>query len=248
MKALGEALLIVLVVSFLSIGWRSGLVDRDHHSAGARRHLRHHVRDRHRPAAHFARRADHRARPARRRRDDRRRDDGAQARGRAGQDRRGELRLYLDRLPDADRHADHHRRLHPGRLRGFDGRRICALAVLRRRHRAGRLLVRGGLFHAVARPHDPQAAQACRRAITMSSIRASIAGLRATVGWAVRHRIIVLAHDAGDLRRQPVGASSSFRRTSSRSPRGRKSSSISGCRKAPASRKSRRRPRRSKPG
>ena len=64
--------------------------DRHHHPAGARRHLRHHVRARHRPAAHFARRADHRARPAGRRCDDRRRDDGAQARGRAGQGRCGE--------------------------------------------------------------------------------------------------------------------------------------------------------------
>ena len=76
--------------------------------------------DRHRPAAHLARRADHRARPAGRRRDDRRRDDGAQAGGGLRQARRGELRLHLDRLPDADRHADHHGRLHPGRLRGID--------------------------------------------------------------------------------------------------------------------------------
>ncbi len=78
------------------------------HSAGAGRHLCTDVRTRHRPAAHLARRTDHRARPACRRCNDRRRDDGAKAGGGARQDRRGKLRLFLNRLPDADRHADHH--------------------------------------------------------------------------------------------------------------------------------------------
>ena len=84
----------------------------DHHPARPRGDLRHHVRPRHRSAAHLARRADHRARPARRRCDDRGRDDGTKAAGGPRPSRRGKLRLPLDRLPDADRNPDHHRRLH----------------------------------------------------------------------------------------------------------------------------------------
>ena len=49
---------------------------------------------------------------------------------------RRDLRLHVDRVPDADRHADHGGRLHPGRLRAEPGRRVRQRAVLGDRHRA----------------------------------------------------------------------------------------------------------------
>ena len=97
---------------------------------GAGRDVLRHVADGHRPAPHLARRADHRARPAGRRCDDRGRDDGSKARGRARQAERRDLRLHLDRVPDADGHADHGRRLHSGRLRAKPGRRVRQHALL----------------------------------------------------------------------------------------------------------------------
>ena len=80
-KALFEAVVIVLAVSFLSLGMRAGLVVACSHPAGAGHHLRGHGVFRHRAAAHLARRADHRARPAGRRRHDHGRDDGGPAGG-----------------------------------------------------------------------------------------------------------------------------------------------------------------------
>ena len=80
-RALFEAVAIVLVVSFVSLGMRAGLVVAltiplvlaiTFVVMAVRRHL---------DAAHLARRADHRARAAGRRRDDRGRDDGGAARG-----------------------------------------------------------------------------------------------------------------------------------------------------------------------
>ena len=75
MKSLWQAIAIVLAVSFVSLGLRPGAVVALVDPAGARHRLRGHGVDRHRPAAHLARRADHRARPAGRRRDDHRRHD-----------------------------------------------------------------------------------------------------------------------------------------------------------------------------
>ena len=94
---------------------------------------------RHRPAPHHARRADHRARPARRRRHHRGRDDGGEDGAGLGPDARRLLRLDLDRLPDAHRHARDGGRLPAGRLRQFGGRRICRRHLLGRRHRADRV-------------------------------------------------------------------------------------------------------------
>jgi hypothetical protein len=87
-KALFEAVVIVLVVSFLSLGLRAGLVVAIAIPAGAGRHLRLHGVFRHHPAAHLARRADHRAWPAGRRRHDLGRDDGGAAARRATRWRR----------------------------------------------------------------------------------------------------------------------------------------------------------------
>ena len=64
-----------------------------HDPAGAGDHLRHHVLLGRRPAQDLARLADHRARPAGRRRHHRGRDDGAQARGGLRQGARRHLRL-----------------------------------------------------------------------------------------------------------------------------------------------------------
>ena len=66
--------------------------------AGAGGGVRGHELHRHRPTAHLARRADHRARPAGRRRHDHRRIDGDAARARRRQGARRHLCLHLDRV------------------------------------------------------------------------------------------------------------------------------------------------------
>ena len=73
-----EALGIVLLVSFLSLGWRTGIVVALSVPLVLAIVLTDHVRGRHRPAPHHARRADHRARAAGRRRHHRHRDDGGE--------------------------------------------------------------------------------------------------------------------------------------------------------------------------
>jgi hypothetical protein len=116
MSSLAEAVLIVLAVSFISLGLRTGAVvalsiplvlaitfllmyafgiDLQRISLGALVIC---------------------ARPAGRRCDHRRRDDGREDGTGLGSLPRRDLRLYLDRLSDAHRHADHRRRLHAGGL------------------------------------------------------------------------------------------------------------------------------------
>ena len=85
MRSFVEALVIVLAVSFLSLGWRTGHRRRAVGAAGARHRVHHHADDRPRSAPHHARRADHRARPDGRRRHHRGRDD-------AGEDGAGRCR------------------------------------------------------------------------------------------------------------------------------------------------------------
>ncbi len=150
-KTFVEALLIVLVVSFLSLGWRTGIVVALSvplvlaivflvmYAAG------------HRPAPHHARRADHRARAAGRRRHHRHRDDGGEDGAGLGPRPRRDLRLDLDRVSDADRHAGHRRRLPAGRLRQVERRRICRRHLLGRRPGADRVVVRRGAVHALSR-------------------------------------------------------------------------------------------------
>ncbi len=65
-RALFEAVAIVLAVSFVSPGHARGARRRAGDPAGAGNHLSVHGLSRHHAAAHFARRADHRAWPARR--------------------------------------------------------------------------------------------------------------------------------------------------------------------------------------
>ncbi len=159
-----EALVIVLVVSFLSLGWRTGIVVALSVPLVLAIVFARHVRDRARPAPHHARRADHRARAAGRRRHHRHRDDGGEDGAGLGPGARRDLRLDLDRLPDADRHAGDRRGLPAGRLRQVERRRICRRHLLGRRPRADRLVDRGGAVHALSRPEAPARSRQARRA------------------------------------------------------------------------------------
>ncbi len=67
------------------------------------------------------------------------------------QAQRRQLRLQLDRVPDADRHADHGRRVHSGRLRASTAGEYVSSLFWVDGHRADHVLVRGGLFHALDR-------------------------------------------------------------------------------------------------
>ena len=101
-RVLIEAVLIVLAVSFVALGlhpsrcaldWRPGLVVAITIPLVLAITFLVDVLLGHRPAQDLARLADHRARPAGRRRDHRGRDDGAQARGGLRQGARRDLRL-----------------------------------------------------------------------------------------------------------------------------------------------------------
>ncbi len=130
----------------------------DLHSAGARRHFRHSRHLGHFAATHLARRADHRARASGRRCDDHRRDDGGAARGRRQQRSRGDLRLHLDRVPDADGHARHRRRLSADRLQRQRRGRVHVQPVRRHRRLALGVVDRRGAVRAAW-----SASPSCRR-------------------------------------------------------------------------------------
>ena len=110
-EALFEAVVIVLVISFLSLGLRAGLV-----VAIAIPWSGDHVRGdgvcRYFAAAHFARRPDYRARPSGRRRHDRGRNDGgATGSGRSPGEGR-DARLHFHGVSDADGNPGHRSGLH----------------------------------------------------------------------------------------------------------------------------------------
>ena len=148
-SSLLEALAIVLVVSFISLGVRTGVIVALSVPLVLAITFVGHAAARHRLPADLARRADHRARPAGRRRHHRRRDDDGEARARREPARGRDLRLHLDRLPHADRHAGHRHRLRAGGLRALERRRIHQLDLLGGRPVAGHLVVRGRAVHAV---------------------------------------------------------------------------------------------------
>ena len=183
----------MLVVSFLSLGWRTGIVVALSvplvlaivfvvmYAMG------------HRPAPHHARRADHRARPAGRRRHHRHRDDGGEDGAGLGPRARRDLRLDLDRLPDADRHAGHRRRLPAGRLRQVERGRICRRHLLGRRPRADRVVVRRRGVHALSRA---EAAARLRQAAARTQNPDAIYDTRIYRGAAPRDRVLpALAQD-----------------------------------------------------
>ena len=91
----------------------------------------------------------------RRRRDDRGRDDDQEARGGLRQDHRRNLRLHIHRLPHADGHARDHRRVHPGRLRREQCRRVLLHPVRGRRGCAHCLLGGRRAVHTVDRRVHP---------------------------------------------------------------------------------------------
>ena len=106
------------------------------------------------------------------------------------------FRLGLDRLPDADRHARNGRRLPAGRHRALDRRRVCRQHLLDRRPRARGVMDCGRVLHALHRRQAAaqlhEAPRGARRR-TISTRRASIApcaassaGLCATAGWSSR--------------------------------------------------------------
>ncbi len=163
LQSLGEALLIVLAVSFLSLGWRAGLVvaltiplvlaatfvvmslmgiDLQRISLGALIIALGLLVDDAMIAVEMMERKLRRG---------------------LRQAVRRQLRLYIHRVPDAHRHADHGRRLYPRGLCHIDGGRICEFAVLGGGHFADRVVVRRRLFHAVDRLQPAEAAPPCDR-------------------------------------------------------------------------------------
>ena len=121
-----------------------------HHPAGAGADLRRHEPGRHQPAQDLARRADHLAGAAGRRRDHRRRDGGAEDGGglRPPAGRGGDVRAHRD--ADAHRHADHRRRLPADRAGQLERRRVHDVDLPGHRAVAGGLVVRRGAVRAAA--------------------------------------------------------------------------------------------------
>ena len=232
-----EALGIVLLVSFLSLGWRTGIVVALSVPLVLAIIFICHERPRHRPAPHHARRADHRARPARRRRHHRRRDDGGEDGAGLGPPARRVLRLDLDRLSDAHRHAGHGGRLPADRLRQFRGRRICRRHLLGRRHRADRVVVRGGGVHALSRRQAsarfPQGRHAHPDPHAIYETRLYRA-LRRVIAWCVDHRSRDGRGDGRRLRRRRSSPSAACSSSSSRCRSGPSCSSRCACPRAPS--------------
>ena len=154
MTSLWQSVAIILVVSFISLGVRAGLVvalsipltlaivfavmnivaiDMQRVSLGALI-----------IALGAARRRRH---------DDDGRDDDA-PRGRREEGEGGDLRLQALRHGHAGRHARDHRRLRADRLRGEFGGRVHLLALRRRQHRARGVVARRGGVLAGARRRD----------------------------------------------------------------------------------------------
>ena len=157
-----------------------------------------------------------------RRRDDHGRRHDPAARRRRQQGRRRDLRLSHARRADADRHAGHDRGLRADRLRRERGGRVHLLDLRRGRHRADRVLVRGGDLRAADRHGGPQGAQG-----------PGVGGARprdaAVSGLSDRCDARALADDPGHDRTVRRGACSpcaSCRSSSSRPPIARSSWSI----------------------
>ena len=163
-EAVGEAVAIVLVVSLVSLGLRTGMVVVITIPDRAGRDGTVHACVRHRPRQGVARHVGARARAAGGRCDHRRRDDGGEAR--AGWSRARGLRLYEHGIPDADGHARHGIRLPADRAREIEHRRIHAIDFRGIGDRADRIVVRGRRAGAAARlPHAARAG-ASRRSRT----------------------------------------------------------------------------------
>ena len=218
MEALWEAVAIVLGVSLVSLGLRAGAVVALVDPARARRGVRGDGVLRDRPSANLAGRPHHRARPAGRRRHDHGRDDGHAAGARRRQGTRRHLRLHLDRLSDAHRHAGHGRGVRADRLRAQRRGRIHLLDLRRRRHRADRILGRRGPVCAPARRLGPQEAQggalgasparSCAPSAASSCWRCGRAGSRSSSRSACsERRSTACASSRSSSSRHPTGPS-----------------------------------------
>ena len=168
-KALWEAIAIVLAREFPEPRYARRGGRRVLDPARARHGLCLHGVFRHQPAAHLARRADHCARPPRRRRDDHDRDDGQPARGGRRSRAFGDACLGDDRVSDADRNARHRRRLRADRLREERRWRILLFAVRRHRGRAAGLMDRRGTVCPGDRRYDPAKDDEGRMAAAMAN-------------------------------------------------------------------------------
>ena len=163
MRSLVEAVVIVLAVSFLSLGWRTGLVVAlSIPLVLALTFLVMKVLG-HRFAADFPGRLDHRPGAAGGRCHHFGGDDGSEDGAGLGPLQSGHLRLYLHGLSHADRHPGHGRRFHAGGLRQIIGRGILLFHFRRGGHRAAGLLARGGGVHALHRLSDSPGLQARAR-------------------------------------------------------------------------------------
>ena len=207
-KALWEAIAIVLAVSFLSLGFRAGIVvatsiplvtaivflcmeiadiSLQRISLGA---------------------ADHRARAAGRRRHDHRRDDGGPDRGRRRKDQGRRLCLLSYGVSHADRHPGHDRGLRAGRLRQERHRPVLLLTVRRGRARAGRLLVRGGALrtgHRRRRPAaDPQAPCRSRQSRAASRGSANAPSMPVLSLACMRWKYVTIAVTLASFRARPL--------------------------------------------
>ena len=263
-RSLAEAVLIVLAVSLVSLGLRTGLVVAVSIPLVLAITFLVHVAVRHRPAQDLARRADPVAGPAGRRRDHRGRDDGDQDGAGLRPLPRGELRLHEHRVPDADRHAGHRRRLPADRHGEERHRRVHALDLPGVGDRADRVVGRrgrrdslprlpdaAGLHASRARPSlwraaaGPAAPAARRRRRARPRTRDPDAVYRtpfyrASARWspgASAHRDDRDRRDARDLRRRRWRCSASCRSSSSRRRRGPSCSSTCACPKAARSRR-----------
>ncbi len=162
LEAVAEAVVIVLLVSLVSLGLRTGLVVVISIPLVLAMTFAVHVHVRHRPAQDFARRPGAGAGPAGGRRDHRRGDDGGEDGAGLRPPRGGQLRLDQHGLPDAHRHPGDRRRLPADRARAIEHRRIHPLDVPGVGHRADRLLVRRGGADSAARLPPAARAQARR--------------------------------------------------------------------------------------
>ena len=151
---LTEAVVIVLVVSFFSLGLRTGLVVAVSIPLVLAMTF---------ALMHYFNIGLHKislgaagagAGPAGGRCDHRGGDDGDQDGAGLRPHARGQLRLQLHRLPHADRHAGHRGRFSAHRHRRLGHRRIHALAVPGGDHRPDRVLDRGGAVHTVSGRQD----------------------------------------------------------------------------------------------
>ena len=135
MTSLWQAIAIIMAVSVLSLGFRAGAIVALVDPADARDRVSGHAIRQHRSAAHFARRADHRADLAGRRRHEHDRCHDGAAGGRRSEGRGRHIRLQDAGVSHAHGIVRDHRRLRADRICGERRGRIHVLDLRGRQHR-----------------------------------------------------------------------------------------------------------------